>query len=104
MLRVFTCVAILALSRGHRASASSAAIVDIAAASRGQLWGGIGAISGGGATSALLRPYPEQQRSEILDLLFKPSFAASLPILKVESTSSTCPGMLVVVAGCDRRP
>ncbi len=59
--------------------------VDTSAASRGQLWGGIGAISGGGATSALLRPYPEQQRSEILDLLFKPSFAASLPILKVES-------------------
>lgn len=63
--------------------------IDTSAASRGQLWGGIGAISGGGATSALLRPYPEQQRSEILDLLFKPSFAASLPILKVESANSS---------------
>ena len=61
------------------------ATVDTLAAARGQVFKGIGAISGGGATSALLRPYPEEQRSEILDLLFKPSFAAALPILKVES-------------------
>ena len=45
---------------------------------------GIGGISGGGATSALLRPYPAEQRGQILDLLFNTSFAASLPILKVE--------------------
>ncbi|KAI0212868.1 Galactocerebrosidase [Lamellibrachia satsuma] len=45
---------------------------------------GIGAISGGGATSKLLRNYPEKQRNEILDFLFKPGFGASLQILKVE--------------------
>lgn len=45
---------------------------------------GIGALSGGGATARLLIDYPEPQRSEILDILFKPSFAASLHILKVE--------------------
>ena len=45
---------------------------------------GIGAISGGGATSVLLPFYPEQQRSEILDYLFLPNFGASLHMIKVE--------------------
>lgn len=45
---------------------------------------GIGAISGGGATSKLLIDYPLKQRDEVLDLLFKPGFGASLSILKVE--------------------
>ena len=45
---------------------------------------GVGAISGGGATSVFLRAYPEPYRSQILDYLFKPGFGASLQILKVE--------------------
>ncbi|XP_055894492.1 galactocerebrosidase-like [Biomphalaria glabrata] len=45
---------------------------------------GIGGLSGGGATSKLLVNYPEIQRNEILDYLFKPNFGASLQILKVE--------------------
>ena len=45
---------------------------------------GIGAISGGGATSVLLPFYPEQQQSEILDYLFLPNFGASLHMIKVE--------------------
>ena len=45
---------------------------------------GIGGLSGGGATSVLLPSYPEPQRSQILDFLFKPQFGASLQILKVE--------------------
>ena len=44
---------------------------------------GIGALSAG-ASSRLLYDYPEPQRSDILDLLFKPSTAAALQILKVE--------------------
>jgi galactosylceramidase len=31
-----------------------------------------------------LRDYPEAQRSDVLDFLFKPSFGAALHILKVE--------------------
>ncbi|XP_045189275.2 galactocerebrosidase-like isoform X2 [Mercenaria mercenaria] len=50
----------------------------------GRPFDGIGGISGGGATSKLLINYPEPQRSEILDYLFKPNFGASLHILKVE--------------------
>uniref|UniRef100_A0A8C8VMM6 Glycosyl hydrolase family 59 catalytic domain-containing protein n=1 Tax=Pelusios castaneus TaxID=367368 RepID=A0A8C8VMM6_9SAUR len=45
---------------------------------------GIGALSGGGATSRLLVNYPEPYRSQILDYLFLPNFGASLHILKVE--------------------
>ena len=45
---------------------------------------GVGAISGGGATSRLLVDYPAPQRTEILDILFNKSFGASLHMLKVE--------------------
>lgn len=44
---------------------------------------GVGALSAGGS-SRYLYDYPEPQRSDILDLLFKPSTAAALHILKVE--------------------
>lgn len=33
---------------------------------------GIGLVSGGGATSVLLKDYPEPQRTEILDLVYRP--------------------------------
>jgi galactosylceramidase len=50
----------------------------------GKRFDGIGAVSGGGATSVLLKDYPEPQRSQILDLLFKPNFGASMSALYVE--------------------
>ncbi|XP_058018479.1 galactocerebrosidase isoform X2 [Ahaetulla prasina] len=50
----------------------------------GRQFDGIGAVSGGGATSRLLVNYPEPYRSQILDYLFKPNFGASLQLLKVE--------------------
>lgn len=50
----------------------------------GRQFDGIGGLSGGGATSKLLVNYPEKQRNEILDYLFKPNFGAALQILKVE--------------------
>ncbi|WP_441248559.1 RICIN domain-containing protein [Kitasatospora sp. McL0602] len=52
--------------------------------SGGRLYDGMGAISGGGATSRLLVDYPEPQRSQVLDYLFKPGYGANLQILKVE--------------------
>ena len=51
---------------------------------RGPALGGIGAISGGGATSRLLIDYPEPQRSQLLDMMFKPFAGAALQVLKVE--------------------
>ncbi|XP_037113056.1 galactocerebrosidase [Syngnathus acus] len=50
----------------------------------GQVFDGIGGLSGGGATTRLLVNYAEPYRSQILDYLFKPNFGASLHILKVE--------------------
>ncbi|KAM6201121.1 galactocerebrosidase [Rhynchocyon petersi] len=50
----------------------------------GREFDGVGAVSGGGATSRLLVNYKEPYRSQILDYLFKPNFGASLHILKVE--------------------
>eukprot|EP00117_Sycon_ciliatum_P032492 scpid77018/ scgid1509/ Galactocerebrosidase; Galactosylceramidase len=45
---------------------------------------GVGAVSGGGATSRLLVSYEDPERSRILDYLFKPNFGAALQILKVK--------------------
>jgi galactosylceramidase len=58
--------------------------VDLKGDAGGKLFDGIGAVSGGGATSVLLKDYPEPQRSQVLDLLFKPKFGASMSALLVE--------------------
>src|SRR5262245_58388175 len=50
----------------------------------GRIFDGIGAVSGGGGNTRLLVDYPEPQRGEILDYLFKPGYGAALQILKVE--------------------
>jgi len=52
-------------------------------ADSGRIFEGIGAVSQGG-TSRNMVDYPERQRSEILDYMFKPKFGASLQHLKVE--------------------
>ena len=49
----------------------------------GRMFEGVGAVSAG-ASSRLLMDYPEPQRSQILDYLFKPNYGASLQHLKVE--------------------
>ncbi|XP_076201356.1 galactocerebrosidase isoform X3 [Aptenodytes patagonicus] len=66
------------------AALSTAAYVLDDAGGLGRQFDGIGAVSGGGATSRLLVNYQEPYRSQILDYLFKPNFGASLHILKVE--------------------
>ncbi len=49
----------------------------------GPVFDGLGALSAG-ASSRLLIDYPEPQRSQILDYLFKPGYGAALQHLKVE--------------------
>jgi hypothetical protein len=49
----------------------------------GRVFDGLGAVSAG-ASSRLLVDYPEPQRSQILDYLFKPGYGAALQRLKVE--------------------
>jgi galactosylceramidase len=58
--------------------------LSIDGAAAGKIFEGVGAVSGGGATSVLLKDYPEPQRGQILDLLFKPMFGASMHTLYVE--------------------
>jgi galactosylceramidase len=45
---------------------------------------GIGVVNGGGATSVLLKDYKEPQRSQILDMVYKSMFGASVSALLVE--------------------
>ena len=48
----------------------------------GRVYEGVGGISA--STSIMLVDYPEPQRNQILDMLFKPKFGASVQHLKVE--------------------
>src|SRR4051812_49907989 len=64
--------------------AHAATAITINGASGGRTFDGVGAISGGGGNSRLLIDYPDPQRSQILDYLFKPDFGASAQILKIE--------------------
>jgi len=65
-------------------SAAAEQVFQLDSTSPGKVFEGVGAVSGGGATSVLLKDYPEPQRSQVLDLLFKPNFAASMQTLYVE--------------------
>ena len=65
------------------AAASSPRSFRIDAALADLAYHGHGALSAG-ASSRLLYDYPETQRDEILDFLFKPNFGAALDLLKVE--------------------
>lgn len=58
--------------------------VKLDGAAGGPRFDGIGVVDGGGATSVLLKDYPEPQRSQLLDLLYKPKFGASVSALYVE--------------------
>ena len=55
----------------------------------GMRWEGVGAISGGGATTKLLMDYQPDVVSDILDFMFKPNFGLDLDILKVEMGGDT---------------
>jgi Glycosyl hydrolase family 59/Lamin Tail Domain/F5/8 type C domain len=57
--------------------------ITLDGANRGRTFDGIGAVSAG-ASSRLLIDYPEPQRSQILDYLFKPNYGAALQHLKIE--------------------
>ena len=70
----------------------TAAVIQLDATSPGRVFEGIGAVSAG-ASTRLLMDYPEPQRGQILDFLFKPRFGAGFQHLKVEIGSgenSTC--------------
>ena len=51
--------------------------------SEGRIFDGVGGVSSGGS-SRLLFDYPEPERTQILDYLFKPGYGAAMQVLKVE--------------------
>ena len=66
------------------ATSAQAQPLQVSATASGKAFDGIGAVNGGGATSVLLRAYPEPQRSQILDFVFRPKFGASVSTMLVE--------------------
>lgn len=74
------------------ATAAGTAVIRLDPDSPGRAFEGIGAVSAG-ASTRLLPDYPEPQRGQILDYLFKPKFGAGFQHLKVEiggGENSTC--------------
>ncbi|AGP52118.1 ricin-type beta-trefoil lectin domain protein [Streptomyces rapamycinicus] len=69
--------------------AQAATSITINGASGGRTFDGVGAISGGGGNSRLLIDYPEPERGQVLDYLFRPGYGASLQILKAEIGGDT---------------
>ena len=74
----------LLMAAGSAAAAvgTSRVVLTIDPGAPGKIYDGIGATSTG--IIRLLIDYPEPQRSQILDYLFKPQYGASLQQLKVE--------------------
>ncbi|HEV8559713.1 MAG TPA: ricin-type beta-trefoil lectin domain protein [Actinophytocola sp.] len=69
--------------------AQAATTITIDGNAAGRTLDGIGAVSGGGGNSRLLMDYPEPQRTQILDYLFRPNFGAAMQLLKVEIGGDT---------------
>jgi len=63
-------------------SAAAAAPLPIDSTRCGRMYEGIGGLLNSDAP--WLKGYPEAQRSDILDALFKPSWAGGLQVLKLE--------------------
>jgi hypothetical protein len=69
--------------------AQAATTITIDGRGGGRALDGVGAVSGGGGNSRLLIDYPEPQRTQILDYLFRPDYGAAVQLLKVEVGGDT---------------
>ena len=85
-LMLLTAIVLLSLLSCKRPVQKSEIKID--GSGSGRVFEGIGGVSAG-ASSRLLIDYPEPQRSQILDYLFKPNYGASLQHLKVEVGGDT---------------
>src|SRR3954451_11464536 len=86
---VFSLLAALAFVVVAARPAGAATTITINGGAGGRTFDGVGAISGGGGNSRLLIDYPEPQRGQVLDYLFRPGYGASLQILKAEIGGGT---------------
>ncbi|MCW2502382.1 MAG: galactosylceramidase, partial [Actinomycetia bacterium] len=71
------------------AAATAVTSITVDGTSPGRTFDGVGAISGGGGNSRLLIDYPEPQRTQLLDYLFKPGYGAAVQLLKAEIGGDT---------------
>lgn len=91
MRRIFNLTVIISLFLSYPAGAQNKKgtlekiqTIELNGNAGGKRFDGVGLVNGGGATSVLLKDYPEPQRSQILDLVYKPMFGASVSALFVE--------------------
>jgi Glycosyl hydrolase family 59/Galactocerebrosidase, C-terminal lectin domain/Glycosyl hydrolase family 59 central domain len=69
---------------GLARSAEPTTFVTVNGNGGARVFGGVGAILGGGGNARYLEEYPATQRTRILNYLFKPGYGASLQLLKLE--------------------
>lgn len=111
-LTLATLIAVLTALAGMvtaPAAGASGQTIAVDGTSPGRTFDGVGALSAG-ASSRLLIDYPEPQRSQVLDYMFKPGYGAALQVLKVEiggdtnSTDGTEPSHMrsPTEVNCDR--
>ena len=79
----------LSILLSHWGNVGSTTSVNIDGTSGGRRFDGVGAISGGGGNSRYMSDYPAAQQSQMMNLIFKPNFGASLQIFKVEIGGDT---------------
>ena len=92
-LSLLAAAACASASASASTSGAGAGAVELSDAFAAQRFGGVGGISGGGATSRALFDYPEAARAVLLDLLFAPQVGAALTHAKVEipaDADTTC--------------
>lgn len=77
-------VAVLSAAPTEAADKPPVQTVHISVASAVKTFDGIGAVNGGGATAVLLKDYPEPQRSQIMDMVFRPMWGASVSTMLAE--------------------
>lgn len=79
------------LNSGHlpRAEAATGTTITIDGSGGAKVYQGVGAVLGGGGNARYLMDYPDAQRGQILDYLFKPGYGASLQLLKLEIGGGT---------------
>ena len=86
---LFSVLTVTAALTAPVAQAATTTSITIDGTKPGLTFDGVGAISGGGGNSRLLIDYPEPERTQLLDYLFKPGYGASLQILKIEIGGDT---------------
>ena len=80
------CASPVAPTTGSGALARALPVTSITVNGSGgnRVYDGVGAVLGGGGNARYLMDYPQPERSQILDYLFKPGYGASLQVLKLE--------------------